>query len=157
MRILFTLTIASIFGGCAISPNPGGVTPPSVDDFPQQELSFRVRGDANKALQDVQDYLAVRGLPSTATVRSLKIFVVTTYLQEPTKPGDLRLRRTSFRVALTPIGPIDGKACTALSVVSLTKSRGVKEEVWSVQDSDITFASTAWPDLRKQIDSRSCK
>lgn len=157
MKYVCALALLVLLSGCAMMAPSSGVAPPAVDEFPQQELQFRTTGDVDTALRSVQDYLAMRRLASNATVRAPKIFVVTTYVDEPRADTDRRVRRTAFRIALSPLAVQGGLSCTALAIASLTKSRGIREESWSVQESDATFESSAWPELRKQIASQSCK
>ena len=136
-----------------------GDKPPDIDDFPAQELVFRFRGDADASLKAIQNYLSERKLPSTPPmIRAPKVFVVTAYVVEPTMPTDRRVRRTAFRLTIAPEAQVAGQsACTTLSIASLTKSRGKFEELWSVQDPDKTYQSSAWPDLRGEISKRECK
>lgn len=150
---LFVVVLA--LSGCA--GDSMNVRPPSVDDFPEQELPFRFAGDNDVALKEIQTFLWDRGLPSIVTVRASKTFVVTTYIEEPQKSDDRRLRRTAFRLGLTPGAPSALASCTTISVVSLTKSRGVREEIWSTQDADTTFVSSAWPELKALLEKKACK
>ncbi len=157
MKQLCALAFSLLLSGCSMTGPSSEVAPPKVDEFPQHEVQFRVLDDVDAALRSVQEYLAMRGLASIATVRAPKIFVITTYVDEPSRETDRRVRRTAFRIALSPLPNQSGQNCTALAVSTLTKSRGIKEEIWSVQESDMTFESSAWPDLRKQIASKACK
>lgn len=154
---LHALLLSVLLVGCATMPSPSGVAPPAVEEFPQQEFMFRISGAVDAALTSVQDYLTRRGLASNATVRGPKIFVITTYVIEPSQSSDRRHRRTAFRMALSPYPAQGGGSCTALAVAVLTKSRGVREETWSVQDSDLAFESSELFELRKQIASQACK
>ena len=155
MQRFWLFVMALVLSGCAsVARN---VSLPSVDDFPEQELPFRFDGDNNAALKEIHDFLWGRGLPSIVTVREPKTFVVTTYIEEPKKPDDRRLRRTAFRMGLTSSTPSALASCTTISVVSLTKSRGIREEIWSTQDADTTFVSSAWPELKALLDKKACK
>lgn len=150
----FIFGLVGLLSGCANMALDSA--PPGVDEFPQQELSFRVAGDNDTVLRKIQDYLADRSLPSIVTVRSPKTFVVTTYIEEPRNPGDRRIRRTAYRLALSP-SQEEESSCMSVSVVALTKSRGIHEEVWSVQEGDESFVSSAWPDLKKALEKEVCK
>jgi hypothetical protein len=157
MRITILSLVFFMLSGCAISSTSNRGAPPAIDDFPSEEISFRVVGDNNTVLREIQDHLAVRGLPSIETVRVPKTFIVTTYIEEPSTKQDRRVRRTAFRFGLAKISDIAAPVCTSVSVVTLTKSRGMREELWSVQDQDVTYVSSAWPDLRNLFEKRACK
>jgi hypothetical protein len=154
MRAIIGLVLVSVLSGCAtgIAFN---YAPPGVDEFPPQELPFRVAGDNDAVLRRIQDYIVSRGLPSVVTVRAPKTYVVTTYVEEPRKPEDRRFRRTAFRFALSPIQA--AAPCTSAAVVALTKSRGVREEIWAVQDSDTTYISSVWPDIKAFLEKEPCR
>lgn len=155
MRLILGLALAGVLSGCErLAVN---VILPGIDEFPQQELPFRAAGDNDVVLRKIQDYLVSRGLPSVVTVRAPKTFVVTTYIQEPRKPEDRRLRRTAFRLALSQTKASTDVPCTSVAVVSLTKSRGIREEVWLVQDADTTYVSSGWPDLKALLEKEACK
>lgn len=155
MRVIFTLLTAGALFGCGgLAVN---VAPPGVDEFPQQELPFRVAGDNDTVLRGIQDYLVSQGLPSIVTVRAPRTFVVTTYIEEPRMPADRRVRRSAFRLGLSQTGANSASPCTSVAVVSLTKSRGIHEELWSIQESDTTFVSSAWPELKALLEKRMCK
>ena len=155
MRILRILGLLWTLSGCVgLAVN---VAPPNIDEFSQLELPFRVAGANDAVLREIQDYLASHRLPSIVTIRAPKTFVVTTYIQEPLKAEDRRIRRTAFRLALSSVSPTGSPLCTSVAVVALTKSRGIREEVWSVQDLDTTFESSAWPELKAALQKRPCK
>lgn len=130
---------------------------PSIDEFPEQEVSFRINGNTDNVLRDIEDFLWQKGLPSIVTVRAPKTFIVTTYIQEPEEANARRVRRTAFRLALTAANPNDKTNCSTVSVVSITKSRGIREEVWSIQDTDMNFTSSKWPELKNLLEERACK
>ncbi len=146
--------ICFLFGCAGISRS---VAPPDVDAFPQEELSFQIAGDDGKVLRDIQDYLANRGWPAVVTVRAPKTFIVTTYVREPNKSSERRFRRTAFRLGLSQIRRTGTSPCTSVAVVSLTMSRGIHEELWSVQESDATFVSSAWPELKSLLEKEACR
>jgi hypothetical protein len=152
MRIFIVGLLAFILASCA-----GVSAPPGIDEFPDQEISFRVAGNNDAVLRDLQDYLANRGLPSSVTLRTPKIFIITTYIEEPGLEQDRRTRRTAFRFGLSSASGSLEPACTSVSTVSLTKSRGKREELWSVQDQDVTYVSSAWPDIRELFKGKACK
>ena len=155
VRIVACLILAGVLSGCAGIPI--NVAPPGIEEFPQGELPFRVVGDNEMVLQRIQDYLVSRGLPSVVTVRGRKTFVVTTYVEEPRRPEDRRLRRTAFRLALSQSWESSSALCTSVAVVSLTQSRGIREEAWSVQDTDTTFVSSIWPEMKALLEKKVCK
>ena len=152
LRIFILGSLAFTLASCT-----GVSAPPGIDEFPDQEISFRVAGNNDSVLRSLQDYLANRGLPSSVTQRTPKIFVITAYIDEPSLEQDRRIRRTAFRFGLSSDSGSLESACTSVSAVWLTKSRGKREELWSVQDQDVTYASSAWPDIRELFKRRVCK
>ena len=156
MRVIIIFGIACVLFGCA----PMGMisaSAPNVDEFPTQELPFRVAGDKEAVLMEIQDYLVIRGLPSEVTIRAPKIFIVTTYIIEPHRVEDRRIRMTAFRFTLTKIQTNNTSPCTSVAVVSITKSRGIHEEIWSIQDSDTKYVSSAYPEIRDLLIKKGCK
>lgn len=152
IRILIGGLLALILASCTMVS-----APPGTDDFPDQEISFRVAGSDDAVLRYLQDYLANRNLPSSVTLRNPKIFVITTYIEESSLIQDRRIRRTAFRFGLTSMSGGAESACTFVSVTSLTKSRGKREELWSVQDGDLTYVSSDWRDISRLFKERACK
>lgn len=158
MKMLILLSLAWILSGCSLNGiREHQFSAPDIDDFPPHELPFRVHGDHDYALRDIQDYLSSRGLPSVVTIRAPKTYVVTTYIIEPRQTDDRRIRMTAFRLALSEMTGSYPAPCTSVAISSLTKSRGIREEVWSVQESDATYISSAWPELKTQLEMRACK
>jgi hypothetical protein len=146
----------AILAGCEASMPHAVSNAPEVDEFPEEELPFRVGSTQETTVRAIQDHLVQRGLPSVVTLRAPKTFIVTTYFQEPKNEADRRVRRTAIRLAVAPLQPTGSSACTSVAVVTLTKSRGIHEELWSRQESDTAFTSNAWPEIKALLSKRLC-
>ena len=155
MRPRTLLPYVCVLVACAALPP--NMKPPPVDDFPKQELLFRISGDVQSVLQDAQDNLASRPLPSETTLRSPVTYLVTAFLHEPSTASDSRLRITAFRLGSSRLERPVTSPCTAVAVSSLTKSHGRHEEKLSVHTGDESFVSSKWPELKAILEKRPCK
>jgi hypothetical protein len=139
----------------------GGLPSPVVSDFSSAELTYRMLGDSSTVLTQIEDYLAHNRMPSTVAPPSVttgppKTYVVTAYLEEPHASSDRRTRRTAFRFAISPNAGKQGRSCSYVSLSTLTQSRGIHEETWSVQRDDETFSSSFLPALQGTIEKQRC-
>jgi hypothetical protein len=159
MRQLFLIATLFLISGCMGLPKSLDQGP-GIDDFPKQELIYRVSGDVVKAVESIQSSLTRRKVPSTPPmIRAPSVFVVSAYVVEPKGNSDRRVRRTAFLFTVAPIaqGSAGGPACSTVAVASLTQSRGTFEERWSVQEEDKGFESLAWPVIYQEITAKECK
>ena len=129
---------------------------PMMAEFPTGEMSFRVSGDVSAVLHTLNGYMSDNGMLSTIVLQPPQTFVVTSYLEEPSAPGARRVRRTAFRIKLSEDGGKGQPTCTYVSLSSLTKSRGVREETWTVAEADKNFELLFLPKLRELIKDHKC-
>ena len=142
------------FGGLAYS-DIGGLPP--IDGFPQGEMSFRMLGDVSHALRDVSAFLAIERLPATIVSRPPRTLVVTSYVEEPSSAGARRIRRTAFRITLSDDSNRQQQPqCTYTSISSLTQSRGVREEAWTIQIADHAYEPALLLKLQALIEQHKC-
>lgn len=143
-----------VLAGCVIS---GPVEKsPSFEEFGDSQLNFRVQGAPNEILAQVQDFLTRKKMPSTVTVRAPNTYVITSYIEEPHKIFEKRVRKTSFRIGISGADPGNSSRCTTVLVSTLTKSRGIHEELWSIQEADAQFESSALPQIQDAFLKKTC-
>lgn len=158
MRYALSFILLLTAAGCAQMPSFQGA-PPDADAFPNQELTYRVHGSVDATIQHIQDTLTRRNVRSTPPMkRSPSVFIISAYIYEPLTGAERRARRTAFR--FTVIGmpeSLSSSPCSTVAVASLTQSKGVFEEQWSIQESDKTFTSSAWPIMQQEFSTKECK
>src|SRR5262245_53952812 len=140
-RRLGWLLALGMLNGCAASvmtTNDAGV-----DDFPKYELAFRVKGSQSEVRDEVILNLSARNMPYRVEVRLPNEYVVTAYVIEPLRSNEMRRRKTAYRITIgsTPA------PCSPVSVAWLTKSQGVREESWTIQEADATYEPASWPQM----------
>lgn len=154
---VFFTTMVMLSGCVALPANYQLAQQPSLDEFPDHEVVYVLNGKVDDLLQDIRELLSKQMLPSTVAIESPKTFILTTYIEEPKELKVQRVRRTAFRFALTEGVPSEKKNCSVVSVVSITKSRGMREEIWSIQSADLNFKSAQLPELKSFFEKRACK
>lgn len=158
MRQAVSVLMLLLVVGCATAPSSQD-PPPDITDFPKQELTYRVRGSVDGVVQDIQDTLTRRNVRATPPMlRAPNVVVVSAYVTEPAGAADRRIRRTAFRFTITAMAASGSSGtCSTVAVASLTQSKGNFEERWSIQESDKTFASSAWQTVQREITAKECK
>lgn len=152
---LVAAIVSPMITGCAtMSGISHGTDMPPIDEFPKRELSFRSRGTQTSVRESLVSELSRRGMLHSTEIRAPNTYVITTYAPEPREAGAKRLQKTAFRFSVGQ--PAVGETCVPLGVTWLTKSRGVREEAWSVQPDDLTSRPAAWPAIQTQITANAC-
>lgn len=146
--------LSMVVAGCVIAGHVEKT--PTFEEFGDSQLSYRVRGAPKDVVAQVEDFLTKRYMPSIVLIRSPNTYVITSYFEEPHEESDRRLRETAFRIGISGPDSVSQSDCTTVLVSVLTKSRGIHEEVWSVQEADSRFRSTALPQIKEAFLKEAC-
>jgi hypothetical protein len=148
------LVAGLILSGCE-TLNGLDIGPPRLEDFPKAELSFRLQGPQNAVRQYMVEYLSNRSLPYVVEIRTPETYVITAWVEEPQGTLSRRVQKTAYRLGLG--SQTERVPCLPVSVVWLTKSRGVREETWSIQAADTKSPPPSWEQIKKMLTERRCK
>jgi hypothetical protein len=128
---------------------------PKIEDFPKAELTYHLIGSQNQARQYIVNYLSKNSHPHTIEIRTPETYVITAWISEPIRPMKRRYRETAYRFA---VSQQEGSfACSPVSVAWITKSRGFREEIWTIQGGDKISPPPSWQDVKKIFDNKSCQ
>jgi hypothetical protein len=148
---LFLVGCDTLSGGGASSDY---VETPSVEDFANKQISFKISGEQDSVADSIVAALSNRTVFHRTEVRSPDTYIITAYLPEPEATDARRVRRTAYRFQVDRSS--GNPPCTAVAVTWLTKSRGLREESWSIQASDASYTPGSWPDIQTLLAHNRC-
>ena len=148
-----SLALALLVSGCA-SLSVSDLEPPRVEEFPNREVAYRVAGTQDSVRDQLVQLLSKRTLFHRVEIRAPQTHVVTAYISEPDTHGARRVRKTAYRFSVGPTSP--PTACAPLSVTWLVKSRGIREELWSIQEADVSHVPASWNEIKTLFENQRC-
>lgn len=153
-RVAYAISASVLVSACTVMNSPADLVPPRPEDFPERELSFSVSGTQNSVRQSIIDLLSENSMFYQVEIRSPQTFIVTVYLSEPHVSNATRKRKTAYRFSISP--PSSGKQCVPLAVTWITRSQGMREELWSVLPEDVNYQPDSWQKVKTSIDRHRC-
>ena len=137
-KYLAVVAFLFILYGCATVDY--STHPPDVSEFPSSALNYRVASDVNQSLIQTIQFLTSKGITFHQESIQPDNIIITSYIEEPFKATDRRVRRTAYKVNITR-DHIDA-TYSSISVSWLVQSRGVRERTWRHTGQDTTYAPT---------------
>lgn len=152
---LGVLLLSSACGSFGYLNSVETLEPPEIEEFPNRQISYSIAGDQNTVRKLITAALSNRTVFHRVEIRDPAAFIITSYLPEPRAVGARRIRQTAYRFE---VGESSGNpVCTTVGITWLTKSNGIREEIWSVQSSDRTYVPSSWPDIQRAVIANRCK
>ncbi len=142
-----------LVAGC-VGLSVSDLEPPRIEEFPNREVTYLITGTQESVRDQIVDLLSKRTLFSRVWIEALQTYVITAYIDEPKTPGARRVRKTAYRFAVSPTSQT--KVCAQLSVTWLIKSRGVREELWSIQEADVNYVPASWSEIKTLLEKQRC-
>lgn len=107
---------------------------PRAEEFPNAGIPFRIHG----GVEPVKDALLANAARLSWRVRQEisepYVYIITVFIREPSVGSDRRIRRSAYRIRVSPHSPEPN--CTDASVTWLTESKGIREGTWSREPAD---------------------
>ena len=130
------------------APRAVDLDTPKFEDFSAAEISETI-DDSVDVRQRLSEMLSQNSVRHKIEQRSPQLIVITAYVEEP-RNGN-RVRKTAFRFIIGP-----RERCRSISVTWLIKSRGIKEESWSIQPEDEVIQPQGLAPIKKLFQSFRC-
>ena len=152
------IAVAISVSGCILAPalkegQPDSMSP-VIEDFERKELNYSVIGTQEDVLRSIRLTLGSYGIPGVVLVTSGRGYVTTAYLREPYTASATRIQKTAYRISVGPTTA--GSPCVDLGLTWLTRSRGSRDELWSVQKTDVDTTPYRLADVEAKIIRRRC-